>query len=72
MKARRDGWRAILQPLVMTAVLASATGCSLIPLGPWGGPAYQLDESGSGGPEIKPRNDHQYWNGEPMDYRSLK
>ena len=59
-------------PFVLTAAVAAANGCSLIPLGPWGGPAYQLDESGGGEPAIKLRNDHQYWNGEPMDYRSLK
>ena len=49
-------------------------GCSwldvLLPEG--FGPGYVIDgdEFGTGRQAIFPRNDHKYWNGEPMDLRS--
>ena len=45
------------------------TGCQL---GPWGGPAYDVDygKIGTGEQAITPRNDAFYMNGEPQDYRS--
>ena len=48
------------------------TGCCLVDLGPWGGPAYTLDTSkiGTGQQAITPRDDAQYWNGQPMDNRT--
>ena len=50
-------------------LLISVTGCPSIDLGPWGGAAYTLDTGkiGSGQQAIIPRNDNQYWDGQPMD-----
>jgi len=56
----------------LVIALVSA-GCSW-PLGPWGGPAYELDLSkvGTGQEAISLRNDAEYKNGEPMDYKKRR
>jgi len=48
-------------------------GCCLVSqLGPWGGPAYDLDydKIGTGEQAITPTNDPWYMNGEPQDCRT--
>lgn len=58
--------------LVILATLIALAGCNT--LGPWGGPAYTLDTDkvGTGQSAISLRNDAQFWNGEPMDYRTRR
>jgi hypothetical protein len=57
---------------ILLTLASVSAGCSSIDLGPWGGPAYTLhtDQIGSGRNAILPRNDAQFSNGEPVDYRT--
>jgi hypothetical protein len=54
-------------------VAITFAGCQL-PLGPWGGPAYEVDTTKAGSDEssISLRNDAQFWNGQPMDCRTRR
>lgn len=59
--------------IVLGLLLSSSlTGCCSIDLGFLGAPGYTLDTDkfGSGQEAIKPGNDSQYWNGQPMDDRA--
>jgi hypothetical protein len=60
--------------IIAAAIVGTTCGGCRIPLGPWNGSAFQLDTDkiGSGEPAVQKRNDRDYWNGEPMDYRKLK
>jgi hypothetical protein len=51
---------ALIIVSVLVALFA-ASGCT-VPLGPWGGPAYELDvgKIGSGQQAIKPKEDGLY------------
>lgn len=63
----------LLLSLCLAAVLAP--GCCLVSqLGPWGGPAYDLDYSkiGTGEQVITPSNDEFHINGEPQDCRTSR
>jgi hypothetical protein len=52
-----------LRCVFVLALVVVAGGCS-IPLGPWGGPAYELDTTliGTGKQAIIPREDGSPWN----------
>jgi hypothetical protein len=52
--------------------LLSSSGCAWIQLGPWGGPAYdlQFDKVGTGEQAIVPTNNAAYCDGQPMDTRT--
>ena len=65
----RSAWTFALLVLI-----SAQAGCAYLPLGPWGGPAYDLDlgKIGTGEPAIVPRNDPAYLFGEPMDCRTRK
>ena len=65
--------RGIVLRLVALAAI-TLVGCSSIGLGPWGGPAYDLDVNkiGTGEPAISLRNDGEFWNGQPMDCRTRR
>ena len=67
--------RAMARLLALELVLATISiSCGTIDLGPRGGPAHTLDTDkiGTGQQAINPRNDAQYWNGQPMDYRNRR
>jgi hypothetical protein len=55
---------------IIAAVLliGSLSGCGVFNLGPWGGPAYEMDTDklGTGQQTIVPRTDATYYNGEQM------
>jgi hypothetical protein len=59
---------------LILAGLLSSSGCGGFQLGPWGGPAYdlQFDKVGTGEQAIVPANDAAYWNGQPMDTRTRR
>jgi hypothetical protein len=63
--------RDYLSRLALLMTLLAAAGCR-IPVGPWGGPGYELhtDKIGTGEQAIQPRNDSTYWHGERMDQRT--
>jgi hypothetical protein len=60
--------------LLILVGLLSSSGCGGFQLGPWGGPAYdlQLDKVGTGGQAIVPTNDAAYCDGQPMDSRTRR
>lgn len=62
-------WRVVRLFGVIIASVAAA-GCAL-PLGPWGGPAYELNvgDIGAGKQAITPRNDSDYQNGDAVNAR---
>jgi hypothetical protein len=58
----------VAKPVIVLIGAVIAAGCT-VPLGPWGGPAYDLDTSkiGSGAAAITPRNDADYSNGDAVN-----
>lgn len=65
--------RRVILPMLFGCALLALPGCCLVSqLGPWGGPAYDLDydKIGTGEQVITPTNDPWYMNGEPQDYRT--
>jgi len=60
--------------LLILVELLSSSGCGSFQLGPWGGPAYdlQIDKVGTGEQAIVPTNDAAYWDGQPMDTRTRR
>jgi hypothetical protein len=64
--------RILFLIVLLAALVSTVSSCSDVPMGPWGGPAYVLEPSkiGTGEQAIVPRNDCDYANGEPSDYRS--
>jgi hypothetical protein len=66
--------RRVLRLALLSAAATLPTGCGLVDLGPWGGPAYSLDidKIGTGQQAITPRNDTSNWNGESTDTRTRR
>jgi hypothetical protein len=66
--------RRVMLPLFLGFASVVLPGCCglVSNLGPWGGPAYEIDHDkiGTGEQAIVPRNDELFWDGEPMDLRS--
>jgi hypothetical protein len=59
--------------LILVLAMVATPGCCIVSqLGPWGGPAYDLDygKIGTGEQAITPTNDAFYMNGEPQDCRT--
>jgi hypothetical protein len=69
MEPCRPAWA-----LAILAGLLASSGCGSFQLGPWGGPAYdlQFDKVGTGQQAIVPTNDAAYWDGQPMDTRTRR
>jgi hypothetical protein len=57
-----------LRFIVVSVISVCTTGCT-VPLGPWGGPAYDLNvaDVGTGKQAITPRNDADYVGGSEIN-----